>query len=361
MISIRHPQKHSTRGIFILALALSLSVGINAETDQTTAPLGKFFDPDNLEAANKAQTGAQSTHDAMQAKKLYDQGKYKDMLQATFQKYQNSKVGLMATLRKVQQKTSAVLSKASQKVDKWRTTVPKIRAYTRKSLRFADDSYDFAQTFEMSDLWDIDRDFSREMEWRIKHGRRLGLSIWDFLISRIDRKDFLKGIEDILFPDYIAELNRHAVKGFNYTDEPSESEKVPLLVLQESLDVLGTVQQLAEAELSPSEEVPGMSRAQFLDHRIREALFDSKSGYTDQVSIRQDILNRQYEIAARRSLVRDRIARMDILWGKLAAGKLEAKERTTKVVSDEIGKLSGIRIDPDAWIYSRFGLEDVKP
>lgn len=347
--------------VFGLAVALALAKGAHGETDQTTAPLGKFFDPDNLEAASKAQTGAQTTRDAMQAKKLYDQGKYKDMLQATFQKYQNSKVGLMATLRKVQQKTSAVLSKASQRVDKWRTTVPKIRAYTRKTLRFADDSYDFAKTFEMSDLWDIDRDFSKEMEWRIKHGRRLGLSIWDFLVARIERKDFLKGIEDILFPDYLEELNRHAVKGFNYTDDPSESEKVPLLVLQESLDVLGTVQQMAEAELSPSEEVPGMSRAQFLDHRIREALFDPKSGYTDQVSIRQDILNRQYEIATWRSLVRDRIARLDILWGKLAAGKLEAKERTTKVVADEIGKLSGVRIDPDAWIYSRFGLEDGKP
>jgi hypothetical protein len=344
-----------------IALALSLTISAHGETDQTTAPLGKFLDPDNLEAINKAQTGAQTTREAMQQKKLYDQGKYKDMAQAAFQKYQNSKVGLMATLRKVQQKTSAVLAKASQRVDKWRTTVPKIRAYARKTLRYADDSYDFAKTFEMSDLWDIDRDFSREMEWRIKHGRRLGLSIWDFLVARIERKDFLKGIEDILFPDYVKELNRHAMKGFNYTDEPSESEKVPLLVLQESLDVLGTVQQMAEAELSPSDEVPGLSRAQFLDHRIREALFDAKSGYTDQVSIRQDILNRQYEIATRRSLVRDRIARLDILWGKLAAGNLEAKERTTKVIADEIGKLSGVRIDPDAWIYSRFGLEDGMP
>src|SRR6185369_2118806 len=86
-------------------LFLALAYG---ETDQTTAPVGKFFDPDNLEAANKAQTAAQSTREAMQAKKLYDAGKYKDMLQNAFLKYQNSKVGLMATLRKVQQKTSAV-------------------------------------------------------------------------------------------------------------------------------------------------------------------------------------------------------------------------------------------------------------
>jgi hypothetical protein len=332
-----------------------------AETDQTTAPVGKFFDPDNLEAANKAQTAAQSTREAMQAKKLYEAGKYKDMLQNAFLKYQNSKVGLMATLRKVQQKTSAVLSKAQQRVDKWRTTVPKLRSYTRQTLRFADDSYDFAKTFEMSDLWDIDRDFSREMQWRIKHGRRLGLSIWDFLVARIERKDFLKGIEDILFPDYVQELNRHALKGFVYVDEPSESETVPILALQESLDVLAAVQQMAEAELSPSKEAPALSQAQYLDHRLRQALFDPKSGYTDQAAVRQDIFNRQYEIATKRSLLRDRSARLDLLWGKLAAQKLETKERTTKVLADEIGKLSGVKIDPDAWIYSRFGLEDRKP
>src|SRR6476620_9302880 len=94
--------------LWIRALALTflplLLMGLAiAETDQTTAPVGKFLDPDNLEAANKAQTAAQSTREAMQAKKLYDAGKYKDMLQNAFLKYQNSKVGLMATLRKVQQ------------------------------------------------------------------------------------------------------------------------------------------------------------------------------------------------------------------------------------------------------------------
>jgi hypothetical protein len=349
------------RIIATVILPLLLLGLANSETDQTTAPVGKFFDPDNLEAVNKAQTGAQTTREAMQAKKLYDAGKYKDMLQNAFQKYQNSKVGLMATLRKVQQKTSAVISKAQQRVDKWRTTVPKLRSYARQTLRFADDSYDFAKTFEMSDLWDIDRDFSRELEWRIQNGRRLGFSIWDYLVARIDRKDFLQGIEGILFPDYTQELNRHALKGFVYEDAPSESDKVPILALQESLDVLASVQQMAEVELSPSEDAPAMSQAQFLDHRLSQALFDPKSGYTDQAAVRQDILNRQYEIATKRSLLRDRSARLDLLWGKLAAQKLEAKERTTKVLADEIGKLSGVKIDPDAWIYSRFGLEDGKP
>jgi hypothetical protein len=85
----------------------------------------------------------------MQAKKLYDQGKYKDMLQETFSKYQNSKVGLMTHLSRIQKKVYAVLQKASQRVDKWRTTVPKIRSYAQKTQRYMDDSYDFAKTFEM--------------------------------------------------------------------------------------------------------------------------------------------------------------------------------------------------------------------
>lgn len=341
-------------GLFFTSLAFG-------ETDQTTAPIGKFFDPDNLEAASKAQDGAKTAREVMNQKKLFDAGKYKNMATDLFSKYQNSKVGLMTTLRKVQEKTSVILTKAQQRVDKWRTTVPKLRAYTRKTLRYADDSYDFAKTFELSDLWDIDRDFSKEMEWRIKNGRRLGLSIWDFLVSRVNQKGFLQGVESILFPDYGAELSKSSLKGFAYDDEPSESEKVPLFVLQESLNVLSTVQQMAEAELSPSEDAPGLSKQAYINHRLRSALFDPASGYTDQVSIRQDILNKQYEIAMRRSFVRDRIAELDLLWGKLAAGRLEAKEKTTKVIADEAGKLSGVRMDPDEWIYSRFGLQDKTP
>ena len=212
----------------LLALALVVRFGL-AETDQTAAPVGKFFDPDNLENIGKVQSGAQTAHDGMQAKKLYDQGKYKDMLQNAFLKYQNSKVGLMTLLSKIQKKVSAVLEKASERVDKWRTTVPKIRSYAQKTQRYMDDSYDFAKTFELSDLWDIDRNFSKEMEWRLSQGRRLGLSIWDFLISRIERKGFLEGIENILFPDYTEQLNRSALGGFVYEDEPSASEKVPHL------------------------------------------------------------------------------------------------------------------------------------
>ncbi len=344
--------------VITVAMAFVLATRVQGETDQTSAPVGNFFDPDNLENLNKAQTGASTAREGMKQKKLYDAGKYKDMLQSAFLTYQNSKVGLMTLIRKVQQKTEAVLTKASERVDKWRTTVPKIRAYAQKTQRYADDSYDFAKTFEMSDLWDIDRNFSKEMESRLKDGRRLGLSIWDFLVSRIDRKGFLQGIEDILYPDYTAELNHSALHGFVYTDDPSESERVPIFILHESLGVLNDVQQMAEAELSPSSDAPGLSKQQYVTHRIREALFDSKSGYVDQVSIRQDILNKEYEVAMRRSILHDKMAEMDLLWGKLAAQKLETKERTTKAVGDEVSRLSGTRLNPSEWIYSRFGLED---
>jgi hypothetical protein len=143
---------------FVLALRAALLVLLGilghtafAETDQTSAPIGEFIDPENLENIGKVQSGAEAARDAKRAKDLGGQGKYKDMAQAQFQKYQNSKVGLITLIRKIQKKTHTVISKASERVDKWRTTVPKIRSYTRKTLRYADDSYDFATTFEMSD------------------------------------------------------------------------------------------------------------------------------------------------------------------------------------------------------------------
>lgn len=346
--------------IFIFAF-LAIARAQAQEVDQTSAPVGQFMDPENLENISKIQGAASTAKDAKKGTDLVKEGKYKDMVTDQFSKYQNSKVGLMNIIRNVQKKAHKVITLVSNRVDKWRTTVPKIRSYTQRVVQYADDSYSFAQTFEMNDIWDIDRNFSKELEFRVKRGTRLGTSIWDFLVSRIESKDFLEGLERILFPDYQADLGKSALAGFNYHDDPSKSDKVPIFVLNECLNTMGVVKQISEGQLSPHPDAPALTRQQYDNRRIRQALFSANSGYTDQIALRNDILNKQYEIETQRSILKDKIAYLELLWGQVAAQKIERKELQTAAAARELTTLVHLDLDPDTWVFQKFGIEEGTP
>ena len=344
--------------LFPLLLSLFGTLPRAQEVDQTTAPIGEFMDPDNLENISKVQGAAATAKDAKRGTDLVKEGKYKDMVTDQFSKYQNSKVGLMNIIRNVQKKAYKVITLVSNRVDKWRTTVPKIRSYTQRTLQYADDSFNFAQTFEMSDIWDIDREFSKEFEYRVKRGTRLGTSIWDFLLSRIDNRDFLAGLEQILFPDYQAEIGKSALAGFHYDDNPSKMEKVPIFVINECLNTMGVVKQISESQLSPHPDAPALTRQQYDNRRIRQALTSAASGHTDQIALRNDILNKQYETATQRAILKDKLAYLEILWGQVAAQKIERKELQTAAAARELSTLVHLELNPDTWTFEKFGLEE---
>ncbi|MDQ3003696.1 MAG: hypothetical protein M3Y08_20860 [Fibrobacterota bacterium] len=353
--------KKSLLAYFAVALVLCLRLPYAQEVDQTSAPLGQFFDPENLDNINTLQSGASAAKDTKKGADRIKSGKYKDAATDAFSKYQNSKVGLMNIIRNYQKKAYKIINLVSARVDKWRTTVPKIRSYTQRTIQYADDSFNFAKTFEMSDLWDIDRNFSKEMEYRAKKGQVLGTSIYDFLVTRVESKPFLEGLENILFPDYTVKINKSALRGFHYTDAPSKMEKVPIFIINECLNTMGIVKAITESQLSPSPEAPALSKQQYDNKRIRDILFSPATGYTDQIALKQDIMNKQYEIATQRAILKDKIAYLELLWGQIAAQKIEQKELMTAASTREIAQLARLDLDPDTWVLEKFGLPEPTP
>lgn len=348
--------------LLIVQLFLLVSLLHAQESDnKQSAPVGKFFDPDNLEQINNVQEGfttAKSGKDAYGTLKNKD---YKSFLTSTFSKYQNSKAGLFYQVGNFQKKMHSIISKVSARVDRWRTTVPRLRAYKERIVQFSDDSYTFARTFEVNDLWDFDRDFSREMENRIKQGRNLGSSMWDFLLSRVSDQSFAQTIQDIFFPDYEATLNKSSIGGFYYTNEHSASEKVPIFVMNEAFGVMGVVKQISEDQYHGLEN--GLTATQEnLDMKtLRDALDADASSYTDQLQIRQDILNKLYEVTAKRSMLKDRSAYLDLLWGRLAQQDVEARVGPTAAIAREVSALTKLELDPENYVLQRYGLETPAP
>ncbi|HLP40337.1 MAG TPA: hypothetical protein VK465_02415 [Fibrobacteria bacterium] len=343
----------------LLLLFCLSGIALAQETqEEQSAPVGQFLDPENVEQANNLAEGYTTAKTGKDAYGTIKNGKYKALATDLFSRYQNSKAGLFVQVKKYQQKIHGVISKVSQRVDRWRTTVPRLRAYKERVVHFADDSYTFARTFEMNDLWDIDRDFSREMEWRVQSGRRLGTSIWDYLIRRIAGPDFLSQLEDTFFPDFELELNKSSLHGYYYHNEHSTSEKVPIFVLNEAFSVMGMVKDLAEDQFAGLGEGRAAMRQTQDNRTLREALTADGSSYTDQLQVRQDILNKLYEVNTKRSQLKDRSAYLDLLWGRLAQQDVEARQAPTAALAKEIATLTRLELDPANFILRRYGLEE---
>jgi hypothetical protein len=329
--------------------------------NKQSAPVGKFFDPENLEQINKVEEGysaAKTSKDAYGTLKNQD---YKSFATSTFSKYQNSKAGLFYQVGKFQKKMHSIISKVSARVDRWRTTVPRLRAYKERIVHFADDSYTFSRTFEVSDLWDLDRDFSREMEERIKQGRTLGTSIWDYLARRVESQSFAQTLQDIFFPDYEASLNKSSIGGFYYNITHSKSEKVPIFVMNEAFGVMGVVKSISEEEFAGFQDGIGQAKQNREMQQLKEALTDNASSYTDQLQVRQDLLNKLYEVNTKRSMLKDRSAYLDLLWGRLAQQDVEARIGPTAAIAREISALTRLELDPDNYVLRRYGLENPNP
>jgi len=79
-------------------------------------------------------------------------------------KYKNSKSYFFTFVNKTRDFLLDVLNTASDRIDMWRTTLPNIKAWGASTRRLVDNTRKVYSSFKWKDLWDIDREWSRQME-----------------------------------------------------------------------------------------------------------------------------------------------------------------------------------------------------
>jgi len=128
-----------------------------------------------------------------------------------------------------------------------------------------------------------------------------------------------------------------------------------MFIQDEAFTTMLRVKKLAEDEFSPAEQAPALTKQAYDNRRINNLMEDVKSDYTDQVSLNQDILNKQYEIAVKRSKIQDELAQINLLWGALETRKIEPKEFQKASAVNELSKLAGFDSESlDAYMAQRF-------
>jgi hypothetical protein len=156
------------------------SGGRVSDTTRSSAKIGDILsDPNNVDMLDNIVSGVVLTTTAVRyavsnggLRATF--GELRDNSQANLQqyreglsvRYKNSKggMGFFNFIRTTQGFLLDILNTASDRIDMWRTTLPTLRAWGDSMARLVDNTRQVYTSFRWSDLWDIDREWSRQME-----------------------------------------------------------------------------------------------------------------------------------------------------------------------------------------------------
>lgn len=114
-------------------------------------------------------------------------------------KYKSSVLGVTRMIDGAAKTVQKVLDNITDRVNRWRTTLPMLRSYAQSAGDFVENSTEYLASFEVSDLWDLDQKFFRGMEDRAKYGYGLGMSFFYYILSRRDGFGKFAGMFDAFY------------------------------------------------------------------------------------------------------------------------------------------------------------------
>ena len=114
-------------------------------------------------------------------------------------KYRSSVVGVTRMIDGAAKTVQKVLDNISDRVNRWRTTLPMLRSYAQSAGDFVENSAEYLSSFEVSDLWDLDQKFFRGLEDRVKYGYGLGMSFFYYILNRKDGFGQFAGMFDAFY------------------------------------------------------------------------------------------------------------------------------------------------------------------
>lgn len=291
--------------IVLTVLFCSASISFSAETEneeQTTtiddddkgsAKYGNLID--KIETAEKAYdiVNAVGTGvDAAKKLKSYDPKKALDLTKLKDKalkkaldwatKYTHSKGAFNKFMDETLKKVDKVITKASDRVDMWRTTYPSLKRYAQSLTRLTDDTKKLFCDWKPSDFLDIDRKWDRHLQENIDGYGYTFSHIRSYLktFEPEEKKRFYQG----LIPEYDDQQFRADLLASRATDQMNEIDdfrKVPKRTIEFCAASMYSLSELESKSKAPSNSDNSVSSEQSSYKRIVEELSNSSQTYED--------------------------------------------------------------------------------
>lgn len=297
-----------------------------------------------MDAYNTAKTAKNTYNQVKQIKNLKDVKSFAiGKLKAAVTQYKSCKYPLLTWLSHVSNKMATVLDKCNDRVNMWRTTEPMLINYYKSMGKLSNNTLQVFKDFEISDMVDIDRKWSRKMEGQLNQDASLAYSFFAFATSRFDYDYYRKKYAVMFFTtsiekDFCNDEERMAAY-LEIKDNVNEFNKVPFTSLVYASDALTSVRAIADQAHSASKDDPSVSDEEHNMELIENSLKNESATYNDIVDNGVLIADKRTEISIQRTQLNQIFSELQTRYSRLLLRRHERMAIEYEDIDNTLNKL----------------------
>lgn len=259
-------------------------------------------------------------------------------------KYKSSVVGLATWVNNTLKKVQSVLDNVSDRVNRWRTTLPMLRGYAESAGDFVENTTEYISSFEISDLWDLDQTFFRGLEDRVKYGNGLAMSFYYYILQRKDGFGQWSHFFDAFYYDrgvpYTYIYERYGLIQPEIKDLPNE-ERVGMMAVMEAKVGMERLDMLGKGEYACDEDDPDLecncpagstckpsTKRELTMKKLMDGFNNPKITTEDMDKLMEQLQNRRLQIASKRKVIQEVKARMAMRYNDVLSYRQAVRGKT---------------------------------
>jgi len=298
------------------------------DEDKVTGKYGTLMDGlKTIEKLNKIRSAGQGIKEGIAIGKaiktdgikgLKDRFSLKNLLLV----YKNEKIDFIVTFNKASERLDSVITRVNDRVNMWRTTLPRLRAYKESIARMTDRSTSHLKDLSWKDITDIERTWDREAEVIVEDWKGLGQSIYNYSqsfgddglynnrssISRIaklfsrERNNIAYKSKEELVAESMVDIELEVLA--NRKDENIPHYMTPQVILAQTIAAMQKTTEIAMEYGAPNKDKNGTIEDDLFKTIGKEVLDNSKM-ITDERELQAKIENIRLDIQAQRSSLQE--------------------------------------------------------
>lgn len=236
--------------------------------------------------------------------------------------YKNEKIDFIVTFNKASERLDSILTRVNDRVNMWRTTLPRLRAYKESIARMTDRSTAHLKELSWKDITDIERTWDREAEVIVEDWKGLGQSIYNYSqsfgedgsynnrssISRIaklfcrERNNSAYKSKDELVAESMVDIELEVLA--SRKDENIPHYMTPQVILAQTITAMQKTTEIAMEYGAPNKDKTGTIEDD-LFKTIGKEVLDNNKMITDERELQAKIENIRLDIQAQRSSLQE--------------------------------------------------------
>lgn len=309
-----------------------------------------------------AQTVKKTWKQVSQLKNLKD---WKDFgskqLTGLVTQYKSTKWSLFSWLNNVSTKMADIMAKCNDRVNMWRTTEPMLVSYYNAMGKLSNNTVQVFRDFELSDLIDIDRTWSKRMEGQVMKDEQLVFSFMSFASSHFDDNYYNKKFTYMFMSDAMkSELTKTQADMEAYLaimNNVHPFNQIPYQTMTFASDAMLKIREISSQAHGSSTDDPTTSSEQEAINKAEYSLNNQSSTYNDIMDNKAFIEAQRAKVEIQRIQVQQIFEELQTRYTRLMLRNRERMAIQYEAVDNTINKLGngGTFENLDSARVRRFG------